>query len=236
MKKSLNKKQKEDIILGICAITTGVLSFFITLNIHPRLKNEEVVLEKQEYEYVQNDVSSNFIFEESLETIAFTNDETEPINMHELEIGEKEETKVVEVFVPNNKLEFVWPISGDIVKDFVVDSLVFSNTLNEWCIHEGVDIAGNLGDDVLSAESGKIKEVYDNGKYGFTVVIEHKDGYKSKYSFIDSELEVGKIVDKGEKIGVLSNPSNSETNEITHLHFELLKNEEKLSPKLEIKY
>ncbi len=236
MKKSLSKNQKEDIILGICAITTGILSFFITLNIYPRLKDEEVVLEKQEYEYSQNEVDSNFIFEEKVETVALTNDETElSINMHDYEI-ETDDDKVTEVFASDDKLEFVWPISGDIIKKFAIDSLIFSNTLNEWCVHEGVDIAGNLGDDVFSAESGKIDNIYNDSKYGSTVIIEHKDGYKSVYSFVNSELEVGQNVHKGEKIGTLTNCTNYEVNDTTHLHFELLKNEENLSPELEIKY
>lgn len=236
MKKSLSKNQKEDIILGICAITTGILSFFITLNIYPRLKNEDVVLEKQEYEYSKNEVDSNFIFEEKVETVALTNDETElSINTHDYEI-EKDDNKIAGVFASDNKLEFVWPISGDIIKKFAIDSLIFSNTLNEWCVHEGVDIAGNLGDEVLSAESGKIDNIYNDNKYGSTVIIEHKDGYKSVYSFVNSKLEVGKTVHKGEKIGTLTNCTNYEANDTIHLHFELLKNEENLSPEVEIKY
>jgi murein DD-endopeptidase MepM/ murein hydrolase activator NlpD len=43
------------------------------------------------------------------------------------------------------------PVKGNITKKFAYDTLVYMKTLNQWSTHAGVDIAGKIGDDVVSA-------------------------------------------------------------------------------------
>ena len=38
------------------------------------------------------------------------------------------------------ELNFVMPVEGEIVKDFAQDNLIYSNTLEEWTTHTGIDI------------------------------------------------------------------------------------------------
>ena len=40
---------------------------------------------------------------------------------------------------------FVWPVNGEVIERFSVDELVFSETLVDWRVHPGADIAAALG-------------------------------------------------------------------------------------------
>ena len=114
--------------------------------------------------------------------------------------------------------------------------MVYSKTLNEWCTHEGVDIAGNEGDVIVSIEDGVVDKIFEDDKYGKTIVITHENGYKSLYSFVDSQdwINENQKVRKGEAIGRLVSSTNFEAKDETHLHFEIIKNDGKISPIVEI--
>ena len=65
---------------------------------------------------------------------------------------EKKENKNVE-------LSFSKPVEGDIVRDFAVDNLIYSNTLQEWTTHTGIDIKADKTTVVKSAEAGTVKTI-----------------------------------------------------------------------------
>ena len=52
---------------------------------------------------------------------------------------EKEENK------EPDKLTFVSPVVGNITKGHSIDTPVFSDTLNEWRVHTGIDISADEG-------------------------------------------------------------------------------------------
>ena len=80
------------------------------------------------------------------------------------------------------ELKFVKPVEGEIVKEFAKEKLVYSETLREWVIHNGIDIKAEKTTIVKSAEDGTVKSIKNDPRYGITVVVEHQDGYKTIYS------------------------------------------------------
>ena len=68
------------------------------------------------------------------------------------------------------------------MKEFAKDNLVYSNTLEEWVTHLGIDIKAEKTTVVKSAEAGKVKSIKNDPRYGLTVVIEHDNGYQTVYS------------------------------------------------------
>ena len=132
----------------------------------------------------------------------------------------------------SEKLSFIKPINGDISKDFAKEQLVYSNTLDEWTTHLGIDIKAEEGQEVNSAESGVVKSIKNDPRYGLTITIEHVDGYQSVYSnLLSSEAVVeGEKVEKGQVIATVGNTAAFETKEDSHLHFELLKDYEQVNP------
>ena len=67
--------------------------------------------------------------------------------------------------------------------------------------------------------------------------MEHRDGYKSIYSnLLTAEFVTeGDVVAKGQTLGTIGNSAIFEIADEPHLHFELLKNEERLDPTVHLK-
>ena len=95
----------------------------------------------------------------------------------------KEETKTTNVEPEVVKdPEFIMPVEGEIVRSFAKDSLIYSETLEEWIVHLGIDIKADRTTVVKAAEAGTITAIKNDPRYGLTVIIEHEDGYKTVYS------------------------------------------------------
>ena len=139
------------------------------------------------------------------------------------------ENKVISKEEP---LVFIKPIDGEISKIYSNDKVIYSKTLDMWKIHDGIDVLGNIGDNIYSCERGKVEKIYNDAFYGLTIVIDHGQGYKSSYSNLDEEtyVKIGDSVKKNQKIGKLGNTSIGEIKDLPHLHFMLYKNEEITDP------
>lgn len=138
---------------------------------------------------------------------------------------------------PVKPIAFIIPIEGEILKEYAAENLIFSETLQEWITHNGIDIKAPRTTIVKAAEDGTIIGIKKDPRYGLTIIIEHRDGYKTIYSnLLTTELvKEGEVVSKGQSIGTVGNSAIFEIADEPHLHFELLKNEEHVDPKMYIK-
>lgn len=136
----------------------------------------------------------------------------------------KEETK--------KELSFQKPVDGEIMKGYAKDNLVYSETLQEWTTHLGIDIKAEKTTVVKAAEAGTVKTIKNDPRYGLTITIEHSDGYQTVYSnLLSSEFVVeGEKVEKGQSIGTVGNTAAFEVADAPHLHFEILKDSIPIDP------
>ena len=134
-------------------------------------------------------------------------------------------------------VEFAYPVEGEIIKEFAKDSLVYSETLEEWITHLGIDIKANRTTIVKATADGTVKSIKNDPRYGLTITIEHKDGYTSVYSSLLSAefVKEGETVTQGQTIGTLGNSAVFESGEDNHLHFELLKDGSNINPEMYLK-
>ena len=134
---------------------------------------------------------------------------------------------------PEVKLSFVSPAVGTVLKPHSLTTPVFSNTLDEWRIHTGIDISTDEGAEVFASEGGTVSAVYNDAMLGKTVEITHSDTQKTRYSNLAADtvtLAVGDTVDKGQAIGCVGESSISELCDEPHLHFEFLVNGAQVNP------
>jgi murein DD-endopeptidase MepM/ murein hydrolase activator NlpD len=109
--------------------------------------------------------------------------------------------------------KFVWPVVG---------AKLTSYYGQRWGkMHKGLDMVGNKN--ILAADNGVVTYAGNKGDgYGNKVVIDHKNGYTTVYAHLSKiETSKGKVVEKGEKIGVMGSTGDSTG---VHLHFEILRN------------
>ena len=145
----------------------------------------------------------------------------------------KEETDIEEDTETEEKeVTFEVPIQGEIIREFVTDSLVYSDTLKEWVTHNGVDIKADKTSVVSASADGTVYAIKNDPRYGLTVIINHDDGYQTIYSnLLTAEFVVeGEEVTQGQSIGTVGNSATFEIADEYHLHFELLKDDEYLDP------
>lgn len=149
-------------------------------------------------------------------------------------VEETEETKTKETTV---EMSFERPVEGDIVRDFAVDSLIYSETLQEWTTHTGIDIKADKTTVVKAAEAGTVKTIKNDPRYGLTIIIEHANGFQTVYSnLLTSEFVVeGEKVEKGQSLGTVGNTAAFEIADEPHLHFEIIKDNVQVDPNIYLK-
>lgn len=85
----------------------------------------------------------------------------------------------------------VAPLVGEEVAAFSVDELTYNETLGDWRTHDGIDIAAEVGTQVIAACSGVVTAVRDDDMMGTLVTIAHDDGYETTYANLRSSPGVG---------------------------------------------
>ncbi len=138
---------------------------------------------------------------------------------------------------PEQELAFQAPIAGEITKDFAMDTLLYSETLDEWCTHSGIDIKADKAAVVIAAESGKVESIKNDPRYGLTVIISHGNGFKTIYSnLLTAEfVKEGEEVEKGQTIATVGETASFEVADDTHLHFEMTKDGIAVNPTIYFK-
>ena len=115
--------------------------------------------------------------------------------------------------------------------------MLFSQTLQEWTIHTGIDIKADKTTVVKAAEAGTVKSIKNDPRYGLTIVVAHENGFETIYAnLLTSEFVIeGEKVEKGQSLGTVGNTAAFEMADDTHLHFEILKDSVQVDPSIYIK-
>lgn len=117
---------------------------------------------------------------------------------------------------------FALPMGTDIIKDFSNGEMVFSQTMGDWRVHNGVDFGGAAGNRVDAVADGEIIAVYEDSFLGTVIEIDHGNGMTVSYCGLKkgSTLVEGTFVKGGDKIGSLGSvPVESADGD--HLHLEV---------------
>ena len=217
-KKSLGK-QMEQILAGrgfyivmiLCAAIIGV-SIWSLLQ-----KPEMPIPDEPEFDEVLSEVSP--VEYEPEETIA-------PI---ETEDAAPEEEPIEETV---SEVKAVWPVEGEIQRDYCMDALQYDPTMSDWRTHDGVDLSAEIGTKVLAVQAGMVRRVYSDDLYGATVVIDHGNGLVISYANLEQIPMVyeGDTVSAGDVIGSVGDTAKCESLQEGHLHLSAELNGESVSP------
>ncbi|MCG4584279.1 M23 family metallopeptidase, partial [Anaerosalibacter bizertensis] len=125
------------------------------------------------------------------------------------------------------------PVEGELGLDYNADKLVYSETLEEWTSHEGIDIKAKEGTAVKACLDGVVKEVYEDELWGVVISIDHGNGLETRYTNLSTKdmVKKGQSVKKGTPISGIGKPKGLEMANGPHLHLEVLLNGKKTDPK-----
>ena len=95
--------------------------------------------------------------------------------------------------------------------------------------HSGMDFSAPTGTEIYSTGKGIVeKSSYSSGGYGNRVTINHGYGYKTLYAHMSTiAVKQGDEVTRGQVIGYVGNTGTSVG---PHLHYEVIKNNNKINP------
>jgi murein DD-endopeptidase MepM/ murein hydrolase activator NlpD len=114
---------------------------------------------------------------------------------------------------------FRWPVYGRITSGFG-----YRNTgiRGATTYHQGIDIGAGYGTTIVAADGGTVIYTGYKGAMGYTVIIDHGNGYKTYYEHCSSFLcSAGQHVYKGQSIARVGSTGVSSG---AHCHFGIMKN------------
>lgn len=251
MRKKINSGLKNILIIygGILLILiiTCVIVYTVYTNKVKKMAEQSLINSERIATLVPNDIEETSseisktiseVIEDTKEQIISNTPEDEiennSLEENNIEVTNLEQSVVAEQPEPVKELTFMYPVEGEIQKEFAIDNLVFSETLQEWIVHKGIDINAERTTVVKAAEEGTVKSIKTDPRYGLTIIVEHRDGYKTIYSnLLTTEfVQEGENVEKGQSLGTVGNSAAFEIADKPHLHFEMTKDEQPLDPTL----
>ncbi len=117
---------------------------------------------------------------------------------------------------PSGDKLFAWPIVGTVTQGFSAQ-------------HPALDIGAPYGSQVYAGRAGRVvRSAWARTGYGYTVIIDHGEGWQSLYSHMKGEwVSVGDWVEQGQLIGEVGSTGNSTG---PHVHLEIRLNGKQVNP------
>jgi murein DD-endopeptidase MepM/ murein hydrolase activator NlpD len=167
-----------------------------------------------------NDTVKNIIFSDYTEKTVETFNSVSPYISNIINMSTKQKTFQVD-FLP--------------VDDIITDN--YGQRKNPVTkkdeIHTGIDINAKEGTEVKAVFDGTVESVEETKEFGLTVILDHGNGFKTKYSHLSSaKVNVNDKVVKQQIIALSGNTGNSTG---PHLHFEIIKDGSSVDPASYIK-
>ncbi len=133
-----------------------------------------------------------------------------------------------------NTQDMLMPTAGQIVMDYSPDLAVYDPTLEQYRTNDTICIAADPGSNVVAAADGVVYDAGFNETDGHYIVVDHGNGWMSTYSQLGENMPaaVGDIVNAGEVIAYVGEPTVFGSALGSHLEFYLTHNEEPEDPKL----
>lgn len=146
-------------------------------------------------------------------------EETQPVE-------EEENTPAVPTFSS--------PVSGVVTKEFSDSVPVFSETMNDYRVHLGVDVSGASGEAVKASADGTVGAIWEDPLMGTCMTIVHDGGFVTTYKglseLIPEGIAQGVAVSAGQPVAAIGESALIEIAEEPHVHLEMTLNGEQVDP------
>ncbi|MCM1268445.1 MAG: M23 family metallopeptidase [Bacteroidales bacterium] len=132
--------------------------------------------------------------------------------------------------------DLVWPIVGNVLINYSMDSTIYFPTLDQYKYNPAIVIAANQGETIGAAANGRVSSVSYDRATGNTVVMELGNGYELTYGQLDNiTVSEGSYVEVGDAIGTVAVPTKYYSLEGANVYFKLTKDGEPVNPLTKLK-
>ncbi len=195
-------------------------------------KEKEVTDSKKE----EQQVADNKPMIEEIDTSIQTA-QHEEIDTNEIE--QTEDTQVLSPQLIAEQLTFdksaglLYPVQGEVVIPYSPEHAVFHFTLDQFSTSDAVVLSSSVGTQVKAAAKGVVTAIEEDDRTGTTVTIAVGNNTSLVYGQLEvDELQEGDVIEAGECIGTVANPTKYYVVEGPNLYFQVLEGEESLDPTL----
>lgn len=133
----------------------------------------------------------------------------------------------------NSEETISWPVNGEVILPYSMNTTVHFKTLDQYQCNPGMMIAAGSGTTVKSAYLGQVTKVTSDNIYGNMVTVYLGNDYSAVYGQLDTiYVKEGDYVKAGDSIGTIGAPTDSFTEEGSHLFFQLYDGDTPVDPML----
>jgi len=124
-----------------------------------------------------------------------------------------------------------WPIAGEVVIPYSPDHGVFHYTLEQFSASEAVVLSSSVGTEVKAAAKGVVTAIEEDARTGTTVTLALGNDTSLVYGQLEiADLKEGDVVEAGECLGTVAEPTRYYVIEGPNLYFQVLEGEESIDP------
>ena len=147
------------------------------------------------------------------------------------------ETDAEAVAAPGTALDFqegstiTWPVYGNIILDYSMDTTTYFSTLKQYKCNPGILIQAEVGQPVEAAVRGQVTAVGTDEELGNFIMMDLGGDYSIVYGQLeDLTVSVGQLVEAGEILGVVAEPTKYYVVEGPNIYLELRYHQEPVDP------
>lgn len=131
----------------------------------------------------------------------------------------------------NGKDKFVWPVSGNVIIPYSMDTTVYFETLDQYQCNPALYIKAEKGTEVKAVFGGTVANVMENERHGKQIILDMGNGYKMTYGQLsDIPYKKGDVVEKGSILGKIAEPTDYFMLEGSHLYMKMTLNGKAVNP------
>lgn len=152
-------------------------------------------------------------------------------NVQSGEVGDSDQVSGIAGITFDAKSILVWPVEGNVIIDYDMENTVYFPTLDLYKCSDAVCIQSEVGTPVYAGSACVIEEIAYNSEIGNNVTVSMGNGYMLTYGQLkDVQVENGDVLEEGELIGYIGNPTKYYTLEGAHLYMKMTKGGEAVNP------
>lgn len=123
-------------------------------------------------------------------------------------------------FADTSKL--VWPIRGNIVLDYNMESTIYFPTLDQYKCNPGLVIQGEISDPVYAPANARVLETGSNEEIGNYLKLDLGNGYSAVCGQLkDVAAVAGEYLEQGQLLGYVAEPTKYYSVEGSNVFFQL---------------
>lgn len=125
----------------------------------------------------------------------------------------------------------LWPVSGQVIIPYSPDHGVFYRTLDQFSTSEAIVLSAAVGTEVKAAAKGVVTSIEEDVRTGTTVTLALGNNTSLVYGQLAvTDLKEGDVLEAGECIGTVAEPTRYYVVEGPNLYFQVLEGETSIDP------